>query len=145
MPHGGMQLIFSMWMQDSDGLMHAMDTRRKRQLSNKMYPIHLPTHAAFNWRPSLFPGRLGTHRRNRVVRSDRFIRLVLRKTVKCTVFGLTVCYQHGLLQACGAGLLYMWSCQRSHLTPELFSRAVFIRSLGERLLLHELPLKEPLR
>ena len=29
--------------------------------TKQMYPIHLPTHAAFNWRLSL---RLGTHRRN---------------------------------------------------------------------------------
>jgi hypothetical protein len=59
-----MQLMFSMRVQDSDGLMHAMDTRHKRQFSKKLYSIHLPTHAAFHCRLSLFPGRLGTHRRN---------------------------------------------------------------------------------
>ena len=64
MPHGGMQLVFSMWVQDSDGPMHAMDTRHERQLSKNMYPIHLPTLAAFNWHPVLFPGRPITHRRN---------------------------------------------------------------------------------
>ena len=57
MPHGGMQLVFSMWAQDSDGPMHAMDTRHERQLSKTMYPIHLPTLAAFSWHPVLFPGR----------------------------------------------------------------------------------------